>query len=264
MPDGGEIGVALDRSSATLLPPDTHSNQEYVLMSVSDTGEGVAPELRDSLFEPFVTTKPDGTGLGLATSFRIVQESGGYLQLHDRGGPGAEFRVWLPAATTAAVAARESPESEPRPAVRSGAVLVVEDEHAVRSIALRILRNAGYEAEGVPDGHQAMHRLSRSTSPPDVLVTDVVLPGPSGPELAGLFKRRSPGGGVVFMSGYAADHFDRRPLTSDAAFLGKPFQAEELLDAVARVMRPPEDEGEESGWIARWSGRASRFLGTAV
>jgi two-component system, cell cycle sensor histidine kinase and response regulator CckA len=235
MPEGGTLRVQtstveIDEDYARL-----HADLEpgrYVRLAVSDTGTGMPEHVRQRAFEPFFTTKPKGTGtgLGLATTYGIVKQNGGHIEIYSEPDEGTVMKVYLPAS---AGEAEERPLHKP-PTARRGRgerVLVVEDEEGVRRLTERILREHGYEVMAAAGADEAID-LAESTAI-DLVLTDVVMPGMSGGSLLGRLRehrRRLP---AIFMSGYTD-----RPgaLPADAAFLSKPFSRQHLLESVARAL----------------------------
>jgi signal transduction histidine kinase/CheY-like chemotaxis protein len=224
MPSGGTISIA------------TANDAEQVLLTISDTGAGMTEETRAHAFEPFFTTKEvgKGTGLGLAVVHGIVAQSGGEISVSSRPGLGSSFEIRLPVASEDAA---ESTGAEPARVVPGReTVLLVEDESAVREIARRMLELAGYVVVSASSGEEA-ERLFGTVGDVDVLVTDLVMPGMSGRELADRLRRGSPGLSVVLMSGYSQDAaaLDRL-LGEGAAFVEKPFTSSELVAEVRGVL----------------------------
>jgi two-component system, cell cycle sensor histidine kinase and response regulator CckA len=208
----------------------------YVMLVVSDTGQGMDRATKEHLFEPFFTTKGlgKGTGLGLATIYGIVRQAGGHIWLYSEPGRGSTFKLYFPrddAALTATL------EAHPRASVATGRLLVVEDEPAVREMTTALLVRAGYSVVAVADGPEALALLPTLEPPIDVLITDVVMPGMSGLELAEQMLQLMPDLGVVLLSGYTAETLDPTHLTERGAlFVSKPIASRELLDAIGRVM----------------------------
>ncbi|MFL5577346.1 MAG: ATP-binding protein [Gemmatimonadaceae bacterium] len=244
MPAGGHLTVAtadvvVGAGAAARragLPPGA-----YVALSVRDTGVGMDEATRSRMFEPFFTTKDvgHGTGLGLATVYGIVKQSGGEVRVESAPGKGTTVRVHLPATDEPLPAPRETGATPLRDSVpRQGAtVLVVEDETSVRELACAVLRQTGYRVLSAPSAADALRLLERLDGALDLLVTDVVMPGASGPELAADVKRRHPGVAVIYMSGYSERAVDQRRARADgAAFVEKPFTLEEFRSRVAAVM----------------------------
>ncbi|MBX7118281.1 MAG: response regulator [Gemmatimonadaceae bacterium] len=206
---------------------------EYVRIVVRDTGVGMDAEVLDKVFEPFFTTKPQGsgTGLGLASVYGAVTQHGGMVFAESTPGAGSTFTVLLPRHRSAV----QAPPDAARPAVPAGkgTVLVVEDEPAIRGLLERLLGAMGYQVRAVGEPEEALRLVQYPSTTVDLLLTDVVMPGMSGPELAVAVRRHRPGLRVLFMSGYARDAVGHPELQGTAqAFLGKPFTARELAEAV--------------------------------
>ena len=207
----------------------------YVVLAVSDTGHGMGPETLAHAFEPFFTTKGvgHGTGLGLSTVYGIVKQSEGYVWGYSEPGQGSTFKVYLPVARTHVVA--EAPEAEPpRLAGRGESVLLVEDDAAVRRMTRRALEEGGYRVLEAATGREALKLLESSVEPVGLVLTDVVMPGMSGRELADQVAILRPGTPVLFTSGYTDGEIVRRGLLDPAAaFIQKPFGP----DAIVRIVR---------------------------
>jgi len=236
MPDGGRLVVEANNVEYDEETAAQHLDLRpgrYVLLAVTDTGQGMPPEVIARAFEPFFTTKPKGkgTGLGLATVYGVVQQAGGRVSIYSDVGRGTTVRVFLPATTRSAETAAETP-TEPEPARRGAVVLLVEDEDAVREAARRILSAAGYEVLTAPNGDAALSLCAAHTEPIDLLLTDIVMPGISGRELSRRLRAARPDMGVVYMSGYAEDV--AMPNDGlDGPLVAKPFTRRPLLEAVA-------------------------------
>jgi signal transduction histidine kinase/ActR/RegA family two-component response regulator len=241
MPRGGSIQIetsnvqlAEDAIERTLVKPGA-----YVRLTVSDTGVGIAEAIRPRIFEPFFTTKETGkgTGLGLATVYGIVTQAEGYISVYSELGHGTAFKVYLPACG-GTLEALESAEDQPEAAAHgTGTVLVVEDEDAVRSLAVTILERAGYSVFSARNPQEAEAAFHESGTDVGLLLTDVIMPGGSGPDLhRRLSAQRSPLP-VLYMSGYTGHvTVDQRRLETSAPFLQKPFDADVLLRAVRQAM----------------------------
>jgi two-component system cell cycle sensor histidine kinase/response regulator CckA len=211
------------------------------MLTVSDTGHGMTPEVKARLFEPFFTTKPttQNTGLGLATVYGIVVQSGGYIWVDSEPGKGTTFRICLPL-----VELEEGAGEAPPPPVKSKPghekILLVEDEDAVRSVASRVLLNQGYTILQARNGKEALELLQDLGETLDLVLTDVVMPDMSGPTLAQQLRARWPTLKLLYMSGYAVG--DKVPSSSEQAgdsFLQKPFSAEDLVHKVREVLDAP-------------------------
>ena len=213
----------------------------YVRIDVSDTGTGMDEEVRSQIFEPFFTTKErgEGTGLGLATVYGIVKQSGGYISVYSERGLGTTFRVFFPGSEKPAV----GPEQVPLPVTRSGEgarVLVVEDDVSVRSVVSRILGRSGYEIVLAASGAEALELIQTEERPFDMLLTDVIMPGISGKELAARLRDHQPGVRTLFMSGYTDEIIAARGiLEQDAELLQKPFTGPQLLERVQEMLVEP-------------------------
>lgn len=240
MPSGGMLTIETRNVSVNANLSDARPGipaGEYVLLSVADTGHGMDPETKARIFEPFFTTKESGkgTGLGLATVYGVVKQSGGYIWVESEPGKGAKFETYLPRVN-------EQPDEpaapQPRIAVTGGreTVLIVEDEPAVRELAAEFLHSAGYSVLAAQDGKEALGIAKNSTAPIHVLLTDVVMPGMRGPELAEKIKRLCPHIKIVYMSGYLDYSQGDGEFLGGGAFLQKPYSRETLLGKVAEVV----------------------------
>ena len=237
MPTGGTVTIAVHDLKVDPDRPDPDLNAgPFVRITVSDTGTGMDEATKARIFDPFFTTKGPGkgTGLGLSTVFSIVAQSGGQLQVESALGMGSTFYVDLPF-----VAAASHPQTR-RPAealtTRSGVVLLVEDDPSVREFARRSLETAGYTVLAVAGGEEALRASERSGEGIDVLLTDLVMPGVHGSELATRLREQRPDIGVVFMSGHSEDAVGRGgQLGAAGEFLPKPFSVGALCRAVGRA-----------------------------
>jgi PAS domain S-box-containing protein len=242
MPDGGR--VTIETFAAELTDAYAKARPEvairpgcYTVLVVSDTGHGMGKHVADHIFEPFFTTKPvgRGSGLGLSVVYGIVKQSEGYIWAYSEPGKGATFKIYLPLT-----------DEEPPPPVSANAVpapvfgetiLVVEDEGPVRGIVRRALEAAGYVVLQAESGAEAIELLTRATKPVHLVLTDVVMPGMSGRELAQRVAQLAPGKPVIFMSGYTSGEVVRRGLLdADAEFLQKPFAPETVVGVVRRAL----------------------------
>jgi signal transduction histidine kinase/CheY-like chemotaxis protein len=235
MAKGGRLTIETSKvDSGDEQPPSSLPPGRYVRLTVSDDGEGMPAGVAQRAFEPFFTTKPagQGTGLGLATVYGIVTRSGGDVRIYSEPGHGTVIRVDLPASDGPAAPLADRAVA---PSITGDQqhVLVVEDEPAVLHAAVRILRNNGYSAEGVSDPNEALRVLGDPTLPIDVVMTDVVMPGLSGIELARRAAELRPSVPVFFTSGYSHDAVSRQGLIPQASILlQKPFTRAALLAAV--------------------------------
>jgi two-component system cell cycle sensor histidine kinase/response regulator CckA len=252
MPDGGKLTI--QTANVNLDTAYTHQHPgsrvgSYVMLRVTDTGTGIDPEIQAQIFEPFFTTKErdKGTGLGLATVYGVVKQSGGYIAVDSEKGKGASFSVYLPRVEHAAAA----PDLGIAPAVKSGrgseTILLVEDEESLRKLADMFLRDNGYQVLAAADGAQALQIARQHAGPIHLLLTDVVMPGINGRVLSERLAPSQPGMKILYMSGYT-DSFiaGHGVLEAGSHLLHKPFTEEtltrkvrELLDA-STELRPKE------------------------
>jgi CheY-like chemotaxis protein len=236
MPRGGQLTIrtaCVPRGSVGSPQPE----QDFVLIEVADTGEGIKPEVQDRIFEPFFTTKElgKGTGLGLATVHGIVEQSGGHLRVTSAVGQGSTFHVFLPRAREEALTPAADGEGA-APPCGTETILLVEDDAQVRELVSRSLARSGYRVLTAGNGEEALEVL-RSTLGIDLLFTDVVLPGMSGPTLAERVTERRPGTPVLFMSGHTGTATAPGGSWDETvSFLQKPFTPEDLLRCVRTVL----------------------------
>lgn len=234
--------VRLTADQARALGWSAPSTAAVALIEVSDTGPGVPPEIIDKIFEPFFTTKAvnEGTGMGLATVYGIVEQAGGHINVANVDGGGAAFRIFLPEAAEAElaeVAPVEVKAKAPRDLSGAGRILFVEDEAAVRGIAARLLRQRGYEVIEASDGEEALELAEEHAGTIDMMISDVIMPGLDGPAL---LKKARPFLGdapVLFISGYAESDFS--DLLQDevgVSFLPKPLDIKTLAERVKQEL----------------------------
>jgi PAS domain S-box-containing protein len=251
MPHGGRLLITTERvnhEDSGSGGSDAVPAGAYGVLTVSDTGHGIPPEDRDRIFEPFFTTKEmgQGTGLGLATVYGIVEQSGGHIRLGDPSdhpaigsaemdGRGATFRVYLP--ITEGPPVPTSPPIHPRQTAGSETILLAEDEPGVRDVIERILARSGYEVLVAGSGQDAANLASEHPGPIDLVLTDVVMPDMGGRELMTIVAQRRPDTPVLFMSGYTDDEVIRRGvITKETPFIQKPFLGQELIHAIREVL----------------------------
>ncbi len=245
MPRGGRLTLAtanarLDASYAHLHPPLPPG--EYVMLTVSDTGLGMDAETRSRVFEPFFTTKEQGkgTGLGLATVYGIVKQSGGYIWVYSEPGQGTVFKIYLPRLDASSLVG-EGVAAASRLSAGTETVLLVEDEAMVRDLLRGALEGRGYRVLAAGSGEQALEVASAHRGPLHLLVTDVVMPGMRGPELATRLGPLHPELRVLHVSGYADDAALRHGVREGStAFLQKPFTVEALVRKIREVLDAPQ------------------------
>jgi two-component system, cell cycle sensor histidine kinase and response regulator CckA len=214
--------------------------QPCVVLSVKDTGSGIDPEILPHVFEPFFTTKDPGkgTGLGLSMVYGIVEQSGGQVHVESEPGKGTTFFVYLPL-TYEQEDALSSNASRPSSNASRGNILLVEDERAVRDLVHAILTARGYEVFVAETAEDAMALCRRAELHIDMLLTDVVMPGTTGPELARQLVGILPQLKVIYMTGYAGESLEEQGLTAEGSvLLQKPFTAAALEGAIRQVIAP--------------------------
>jgi PAS domain S-box-containing protein len=240
MPKGGRLTIETRNVELAGGPAARQGLPEgrYVVLSVADTGHGMDEATRARLFEPFFTTKEvgKGTGLGLASAYGVVTQSGGHLEVESAPGAGTTFRVYLPRAEGPVTAGKSLPGLVNR-ARPTETVLLVEDEAAVRSLARRALELEGYAVLEASTGHEALAVCGGHAGPIHLLATDVVMPGMSGREVADRLMSSRPGLKVLFLSGYPADALSGYGVTDTGAiFLPKPYTPRSLARKVREVL----------------------------
>jgi PAS domain S-box-containing protein len=241
MPQGGSLTLetsAIGIPSALVGAPEAKSG-DYVVLTVTDTGVGMDQDVQARIFEPFYTTKsPDrGTGLGLSTVQGIVVQSGGFIEVSSSPGAGASFRVYLPASTR-----KEAPEPPPKSLTAYAgdeSILIVEDQSEVRQYAALALRKLGYRVVSAAGPAEALEACELAGTRIDLLITDVVMPEVSGPDLARRLVAICPGLRILYMSGHGGEMINQLGVEPDAVFLQKPFRPLDLAAKVREVLREP-------------------------
>ena len=227
MPQGGSVTIETSNFVTDGGP--------FAELRLTDNGVGMTDEERQQLFDPFFTTKEGGTGLGLATVYGIVEQSGGTIEVESAPGLGSSFRILLPAVQSRVEERAETPDVE-APAHGVESILLVEDEAVVRHLVAEILESSGYTVLQAADGPSALELLRRHTGTVDLLVTDVVMPGMSGPEVANAVTAMRPGTQVLYISGYTDSAIGHHGvLEPGIAFLQKPFSADDLTRKVRSI-----------------------------
>ncbi len=230
MPDGGEFCLGARNLSGG-------GDGDVVLLSVSDTGVGIAPADLECIFEPFFTTKPPGSGigLGLATCYGIIHRAGGSIRALSELGKGTTFEIRLPRSLEPARS--EGPTASGPATGGTETILIIEDDPLVRSFTERSLVGLGYSVLSARTGEEALEMLDGRSSPIDLLLADMVLPGMSGPAMASKLRQAHPGVRVLYISGYPDDESGQHAeLGPEAAFLSKPFAPEDLDRKVRELL----------------------------
>ena len=237
MPAGGESCIATRSAEVGDDGADGLAPGRYGVISVTDSGIGMDAETQAHLFEPFFTTKPagKGSGLGLSTAYGVATQSGGTIVVTSAPGCGSTVSVYLPRSQR--LRAVEEPEPESPPAARRATVLLAEDREVVRSLVVTVLEREGMNVLAAADGAGALALSERHDGPVDLLLTDVVMPGLNGDELAARVWAQRPGTPVLYMSGYTEhDAIRRGAADGEVQFIEKPFSPRELVDKVSAVL----------------------------
>jgi CheY-like chemotaxis protein len=245
MPEGGRL--AFTTANLTLDAPDAHRHHQlpagqYVLLTVSDTGQGIDGRVQEHIFDPFFTTKEvgKGTGLGLAMVYGSVKEHGGHVFCDSQPGQGATFRVYLPASPGLEPLATGRADDQAAPLGGGENLLLVDDEGMLRTLGERILGAAGYRVQVAASGEEALAVLERPDGPVDLVVLDLGMPGMGGLKCLERILALNPQARVIIASGYAADGPVKQALQGGAAgFVAKPYGRVDLLGTVRRILDSP-------------------------
>ena len=241
MPTGGRLAV--QTQSVTLTPqecaqlPDVEPGP-FAVLSISDTGCGMTPEVMEHVFEPFFTTKEDGkgTGLGLSTTYGIVRQFGGHIRIDSRLGAGTTFRVYLPKSEGVPVASTAKRVGK-APAKGGETLLLVEDEPSLRDVTAQILRRLGYKVHVASGGPEALELAREHRGEIQLLLTDMIMPGMDGWTLARTLRAENPELKIVFVSGYSGDFMTRHGIQEESVdLLPKPFRRDTLADKIREVL----------------------------
>jgi two-component system cell cycle sensor histidine kinase/response regulator CckA len=260
MPDGGKLTVRTANIGAAESARFGYKGMpaaDYVLIEVTDTGTGIAPEIIDKIFEPFFSTKEvgKGTGLGLSTVYGIIKQTGGFIYPESEVGRGTTFRIFLPRHVPGKAETAEAPAEVAAPGIAEalgavgekvslapdltgqGTILLVEDEQGLRGLNARGLASRGYHVLEASNGVEAIEVFDRHNGKVDLVVSDVVMPEMDGPTLLKELRRRDPNVKIIFVSGYAEEAFDKSlPKGEQFSFLPKPFTLKQLVAAVKETM----------------------------
>jgi CheY-like chemotaxis protein len=267
MPSGGKLtietsNIALDDDQARLHPPLTPGN--YVMLAISDTGAGMDFETQSRIFEPFFTTKgTKGTGLGLSTVYGIVKQSGGYIWVYSEPAKGTTFKIYLPRVEEAA---QNPVQTSVLPEVFAGApgtetILLVEDEANLRYLARQFLEKQGYQVLDAADGALAMQIALAHEGVIHLLLTDVIMPGMNGRELAQRVLQLRPGTKVLYMSGYTENVIGHNgTLDAGVRLLPKPFTLRDLKSKVREVLDSIPSSSEAATSLQADVARSSQHL----
>jgi PAS domain S-box-containing protein len=241
MPSGGIITIETESVEFDQMYELTHSGTKaghYVLLSVSDSGEGMDEETAQMIFDPFFTTKPvgKGTGLGLSTVYGIAKQHGGNIWVYSELGKGTTFKIYLPMVEADSAKITGSSQSNDLP-LGSGTILIVEDQEDVRKIATRILQSCGYSVHNAESGNEAISMFEELNLSVDLLLTDVIMPNMNGQELYTQLSGRYPDLKVIFMSGYTQEVISHHGVLDDGInFIQKPLTVSALAKKVKEVI----------------------------
>jgi CheY-like chemotaxis protein len=249
MPHGGTLAIETGHEA-------DGSGLSHVTLRVSDTGVGMAPEVRDRVFEPFFTTKEagKGTGLGLSTVYGVVSQSGGSVSVESTPGHGATFIVRFPPAVEQTPVEHEANDDAPAP-TGTETILLVEDDDAIRALTAQALTATGYTVVLASSSVDAL-TVARTMPELDLLLTDIVMPQLSGLQLAERVRARHVDVRVVYMTGWVDDSVMRLELETDVALIRKPFTPLELARAVRGALDQPHAIGRRNGAAAAKRGVA--------
>ncbi|MDX1632887.1 MAG: PAS domain S-box protein, partial [Thermoanaerobaculia bacterium] len=255
MPEGGTLTLSTDTEAWPVGDGDSSTGEDgeesrVVKLEVSDTGVGMDQETMARIFEPFFTTKRDsgGTGLGLATSYGIVRQSGGTIEVNSEPGSGSTFVLRFPAAAGPVEWPEEELSKTREPGMVDARVLVVEDDPSVRAVTTKILERAGIRVRTAEDIAGARELMEDAAEELDLLLTDLVLPGGSGRELVELARKEAPHMKVLVMSGYTEESpGSRGDLPPDVGFIQKPFTPETLLAHLQEMLSEDDPRSRGSG-----------------
>jgi len=246
MPQGGELTIETKNVTLDGVNETSHPGLpggEYVMLAITDTGYGMGKEVMDRIFEPFFTTKEKGkgTGLGLATAYGIVKQSGGGIYADSEPGKGASFKIYLPPTEQKGDAKGAKSGEE----VESGGnkqILVVEDEAALRKLLEEMLASLGYQVTVAESGREALRMIEEEGFEPDLLLTDVVMPGMNGSVLVKRLREKHPTLRVLFMSGYTANTVASDDVLGPGTlFIEKPMNLQVLSERVRKALRATVD-----------------------
>jgi two-component system, cell cycle sensor histidine kinase and response regulator CckA len=243
MPGGGTIVIrtsTVDLDTAYVTGHIDVQPGRHVLLEITDTGVGMARETLERIFDPFYTTKVEGTGLGLATVYGIVKQSGGQIYAYSEPGIGTTFRIYLSPADAAAAPPRPAPDSEARRPEGSERILLVEDTDLLRPLIAEIIASYGYTVLAAADGFEAIALFEEHGQEIDLLLTDIVMPRMTGRELSEILHEKNPEMKVLFTSGHPADvSIQDAVAAAEVAFIQKPFGGSDLAAKIRATLDAP-------------------------
>ena len=242
MPKGGELLIQTDNVTLDENDAERHASLKpglYARMSVSDSGLGMDADTKTRIFEPFFTTKPKGkgTGLGLAMVYGIVRQHGGNIEVYSEPGQGSRFNIYLPAVNEEPIELPKAKQIPPKLPTGTETILLVEDEPTVRVVASKVLKKLGYRVLEATNGGDAMIASQSHPEKIDLLLTDIVMPGMNGRELADTLQPQRPDMKVLFTSGYTEDYIVHHGVLKEGVhFIGKPYSPHALAVKVREVL----------------------------
>lgn len=241
MPDGGRISVTLENVDVGKEHMRTNIEAKpgpHVCITVTDTGEGIPPEVRDKMFEPFYTTKPvgKGTGLGLSTVYSIVKSHNGFVYVHSHPGQGTTFRIFIPATVESVGQSRDHEEMDGSANGNGELVMVVDDEEFILELARETLESAGYQVVTAKDGHEALNIFDRRKQELHAIITDLMMPNLDGVATIRELKARGAGMPIIAASGASGDRAAEAIKAGAELFLSKPFTATKLCRVLKDVL----------------------------
>jgi len=250
MVGGGKLTLEIERQKLTQSGGDLKELKpgNYVIVSVSDTGSGMSPEVMDHIFEPFFTTKEvdKGTGLGLSSVFGFAKQSGGHITVYSETDMGTTFKLYLPETKKQKVFKTKQKKTKSVFRKEAGKILLVEDNEAVRNFVGQALKVKGYTVLEAENGPEAL-KLMKKNSDFDLLLTDIVLPkGMNGVEIGKQFEKVFPQAGIIYSSGFTAKAIGQKDFLRDGeTFLSKPYDLEELFEMVSSKLQNKKSKSKK-------------------
>jgi two-component system, cell cycle sensor histidine kinase and response regulator CckA len=235
MPNGGILGIETFNAPC---PPDAQSQVDGEALRVSDTGIGMDESVRSRMFEPFFTTKQEsgGTGLGLATVFGIVKQSGGHIAVESKLGKGSTFTLYFPKAHAFEIGGQRDARERKESTTGSETILLIEDLSELRDMMATTLRTKGYKVLQARDGVDAVNVAASHFAPIDLILTDVVMPKLNGPEAVREIRMRRPGVKAIYITGYADQSVVDKGPASNAITVEKPIRPDALIAKIREVL----------------------------
>jgi two-component system, cell cycle sensor histidine kinase and response regulator CckA len=236
MPEGGTLTITIERHRTLEESPELPAG-DYIRLAVSDTGSGISPEIQSHIFEPFFSTKKNGSGLGLSTVYGIVKQSGGFITVHSAPQQGSTFSVYLPVVAESGREAAARPASSLLPLKGHETILLVDNEEDLRNATAEYLEDCGYHVLTAGDGREAVELSDKFQGRISLVISDIVMPKLGGRGVVEHMRKTRPGTGVLMISGYANDDMPRHGITLDpSCFLQKPFTFQALTAKIREMV----------------------------